>query len=201
MKGYLEYKQLDNFLNSKKYNSLFEFTFIGNKPKDIEFNNIKVLGPLEGKKLANELKKHDVYITASENEPSGNHHMEGALCGLPILFKDSGATSEYCKDFGVSYEIESFLKSLDLIKKSYDNFVLKLDEYPYDFLSAANYINQLINEAHDNKAEILKDRNVKSKINILIRYLLNKFFRFIYIKYVSLKKIIGKIKYTIKNVT
>jgi hypothetical protein len=201
MKGYLEYKQLDNFLNSKKYNSLFEFTFIGNKPKDIEFNNIKVLGPLEGKKLANELKKHDVYITASENEPSGNHHMEGALCGLPILFKDSGATSEYCKDFGVSYEIESFLKSLDLIKKSYDNFVLKLDEYPYDFLSAANYINQLINEAHDNKAEILKDRNVKSKINILNRYLLNKFFRFIYIKYVSLKKIIGKIKYTIKNVT
>ena len=38
----------------------------------------------------NELKKHDIYITASENEPSGNHHMEGALCGLPILFKDSG---------------------------------------------------------------------------------------------------------------
>ena len=28
MKGYLEYKQLDNFLNSEKYNDLFEFTFI-----------------------------------------------------------------------------------------------------------------------------------------------------------------------------
>ena len=27
MKGYLEYKQLDNFLNSEKYNDLFEFTF------------------------------------------------------------------------------------------------------------------------------------------------------------------------------
>ena len=49
MKGYLEYKQLDNFLNSEKYNDLFEFTFIGNKPEDIEFKNIIVLDPLEGK--------------------------------------------------------------------------------------------------------------------------------------------------------
>jgi len=198
-KGYLEYKQLDNLLNSEKYNKLFEFTFIGNKPKDIKFNNINIIKPLEGEKLANELKKHDVYITASENEPSGNHHMEGALCGLPILFKDSGATSEYCKDYGISYKIDSFTKSLDSIKKDYDNFVLKLDEYPYDFLSAANYINQLFNEAHHNKLEIIEDRNLKSKTNILTRYLLNKFFRYIFFKYYSLKKLLGKIKYNIIN--
>ena len=40
--------------------------FIGNKPEDIEFKNIIVLDPLEGKNLANELKQHDIYITASE---------------------------------------------------------------------------------------------------------------------------------------
>ena len=67
MKGYLEYKQLDNFLDSEKYRDLFDFTFIGNKPKDIKFNNIKVLDPLGGQDLANELKLHDIYITASEN--------------------------------------------------------------------------------------------------------------------------------------
>ena len=200
-KGYLEYKQLDNFLNSEKYKNLFEFTFIGNKPKDMQFNNINILQPLEAKDLANELKKHDIYITASENEPSGNHHMEGALCGLPILYKDSGSTSEYCNNFGVSYEIESFLKSLDSIKKDYDNFVSKLDGYPYDFLSAANYIDQLFNEAHHKKLEILGDRNLKSKKNIFIRYLFNKFIRFIYIKYFLLKKLLGKIKYNVKNVT
>ena len=198
-KGYLEYKQLDNLLNSEKYNKLFEFTFIGNKPKDIKFNNINIIKPLEGEKLANELKKHDVYITASENEPSGNHHMEGALCGLPILFKDSGSTSEYCKDYGISYKIDSFTKSLDSIKKDYDNFVLKLDEYPYDFLSAANYVNQLFSEAHHNKLEIIEDRNLKSKTNILTRYLLNKFFRYIFSKYYSLKKLLGKIKYNVIN--
>ena len=87
---------------------MFEFTFIGNKPKDIKFNNINILKPLEGKNLANELKKHDVYITASENEPSGNHHMEGALCGLPILFKDSGSTSEYCKDLVLAMKLKVF---------------------------------------------------------------------------------------------
>ena len=201
MKGYLIYKQLDNYLNSDKYNNLYEFTFIGNKPKDVKFNNINILEPLHGHSLSNELKKHDIYITASENEPSGNHHMEGALCGLPILFKDSGATSEYCKDFGVSFEIESFLKSLELIKKNYDNFVLNLDQYPYDFLSAANYFENAFIEAHNEKIEIINNRNLKSKINILTRYLLNKFYRFVYIKYFSLKKILGRTKYTIKNAT
>ena len=201
MKGYLDYKQLDNYLNSGKYDNIFEFTFIGNKPKDMKFNNINVLEPLEGNNLSNELKKHDIYITASENEPSGNHHMEGALCGLPILYKDSGAASEYCEDFGVSFEIENFLKSLDLIKKDYDNFVLKLHQYPYDFLSAANHIEKLFNKVYEHKLEIINKRNLKSKINILIRYSLNKFSRFLYIKYFSLKKILGRTKYTIRNVT
>ncbi len=201
MKGYLEYKQLDDFLNSEKYTDLFEFTFIGNKPKDIKFNNIKVLEPLEGKNLANELKQHDIYITASENEPSGNHHMEGALCGLPILYKNSGATSEYSKDYGVSYEIESFFESLDSIKENYDNFVYKLNEYPYDFFNAANDLDQIFNEIYDKKLEIIEERNLKSKLNIFFRYLLNKFFRYVYIKYYSLKKLLGRTKYTIKNVS
>ena len=201
MKGYLEYKQLDNFLNSEKYNDLFEFTFIGNKPEDIEFKNIIVLDPLEGKNLANELKQHDIYITASKNEPSGNHHMEGALCGLPIMYLNSGATSEYCKDYGVSYEIENFLKSLELIKENYDNLINKLNEYPYDFLNAANNFDKIFNEIYKKKFEIIEERNLKSKFNIYFRYLLNKFFRYMYIKYYSLKKLLGRTKYTIKNVS
>tara|TARA_Y100000816_G_C26096818_1_gene580595 strand:+ start:766 stop:1872 length:1107 start_codon:yes stop_codon:yes gene_type:complete len=201
MKGYLEYKKLDNFLDSEKYKDLFEFTFIGNKPKNIKFNNIKVLEPLKGIDLANELKLHDIYITASENEPSGNHHMEGALCGLPILYKNSGATSEYCKDYGVSYEIDNFFESLDLIKENYDNFVYKLNEYPFDFLDAAYNFNQIFYENYDKKLEIIEERNLKSKINILFRYMSNKILRNLYIKYFSLKKLLGSTKYNIRNVT
>ena len=90
-----------------------------------------------GKNLANELKKHDIYITASENEPSGNHHMEGALCGLPILYKDSGSTSEYCNNFGVSYEIESFLKSLDC-----DNITLIAHNAKFDSRFLIHHLKQ-----------------------------------------------------------
>ena len=36
----------------------------------MKFNNINVLDPLHGNNLSKELKKHDIYITASENEPS-----------------------------------------------------------------------------------------------------------------------------------
>ena len=58
---------------------------------------LKLSSLFYGKELANELRKHDIYITGSKNEPSGNHHMEGALCGLPILYVNSGALPEYCQ--------------------------------------------------------------------------------------------------------
>ena len=32
------------------------------------------------------------------------HHIEGALCGLPILFRNSGSLPEYCKKYGVSFD-------------------------------------------------------------------------------------------------
>ena len=35
--------------------------------------------------------KHDLYISASINEPAGMHHIEGLLCGLPIIYRDNGA--------------------------------------------------------------------------------------------------------------
>ena len=169
--------------------------------KNINFKNSKFLQPLTGKKLTNELKKHDIYITASQNEPSGNHHMEGALCGLPILFKDSGATPEYCNEFGLIYDIKNFRESLVLISKNYDKFVLNLERYPYDFLNAAQEFNKIFEESHKQKIQIINSRNLRSKPNIFIRYLLNKLFTFFYNKYFSLKKILGRTKYTVNNVT
>jgi hypothetical protein len=65
------------------------------------------------------LKRNDVYLTASRNEPAGMHHIEGALCGLPILYFDSGALKEYCQDFGLEFNQENFL---DKLLEIYDNF-------------------------------------------------------------------------------
>ena len=103
MKGHDIYNKLDSLLENSKYTNLFEFTFIGNYPKELEYKNTKIIPPLSEKELAEELKKHHVYITASRNEPAGMHHIEGALCGLPILYINSGALPEYCNGYGIEF--------------------------------------------------------------------------------------------------
>ena len=93
-KGFDVYSKLDFLLYEKKWSEVFEFTYIGNLPKNFQFNNVKYVKPLAGADLAKELSKHNLYITASINEPSGNHHMEGGLCGLPLMYVDSGGITE-----------------------------------------------------------------------------------------------------------
>ena len=74
-------------LSIKKFNNFFEFTYVGNLPKGFSFKNSNYIKPLHSKNLATELKKHHVYLTASINEPGGNHQNEAALCGLPLLYR------------------------------------------------------------------------------------------------------------------
>ena len=31
------------------------------------------------------------------------HHIEGALSGLPLIFRKSGALPEYCSDYGIEF--------------------------------------------------------------------------------------------------
>ena len=89
-KGFREYLKLDKLLNSDSFKTKYEFSYIGNIPKDLELENTKVIAPLSGLDLANKIKENHVYLTASLNEPSGNHHIEAAQCGLPLLYINSG---------------------------------------------------------------------------------------------------------------
>ena len=90
------------------------------------------LEPMNGRKLALELSKHDLYISASINEPAGMHHIEGILCGLPIIYRNSGALPEYCKDFGDSFENEDFLPALKKMIQDYSKFKKNIVKYPHD---------------------------------------------------------------------
>ena len=38
-----------------------------------------------------------MYITGSQNEPSGNHHIEASQLGLPVLYIESGGIPEFVK--------------------------------------------------------------------------------------------------------
>lgn len=103
-KGFDVYGKIASMLDDPFWSSKFEFTYVGNFPKNFFSKNINCIKPLSGVDLGNELRRHDIYLTASINEPAGMHHVEGALCGLPLLYRNSGALPEYCKDFGVAFE-------------------------------------------------------------------------------------------------
>ena len=120
-KGYETYKKIDNMLDNPKWNNLIEFTYVGNISDDFEFKNTKVIEPKSGKELSSILKKSHIYVTGSINEPSGNHHIEAAQCGLPILFLKSGGLIEYCEGFGVGFDNDNFEIKLEEMIEDYDN--------------------------------------------------------------------------------
>ena len=128
-KGFDIYKEFDDLLSESKYQNL-EFSYIGNVPPEVSFVNTTVIEPLSGIALANEIKKNNIYLTASINEPSGNHHIEAAQCGLPILYLDSGGIPEYCDGFGVSFK-NDFKERLEEIINNYNVYKSKLDDYPF----------------------------------------------------------------------
>ena len=194
MKGFKVYKEIDSLLNQSSVSSKLEFTFIGNLPKNLNLKNTKVIDPLVGNELAEELKKHHVYVTASINEPSGNHHMEGALCGLPIMYVESGALPEYCSDYGVAFEKESFLSSLKIIQRDYQNLISKLKNYPYSFSYAAEQYEKVFIYAVNNRAELINQRIKISKVQVVLTLIISVLNKTLYKIKRRIFILLGKIK-------
>jgi hypothetical protein len=130
-KGHNVYKIIDQMLNDKRFSEKFQFTYIGLIPDSYKYKNIKILPPLNGKSLASEIRTHDIYITAAQDEPAGMHHIEGAMSGLPIMYIKSGALPEYCSKFGVEFDESNFEERLNYLVKNYDIFLKKLHSYPF----------------------------------------------------------------------
>lgn len=78
MKGFDIYRMLDEFVGK---NSDFTFTYMGRD--DGTLPNTKIVQPLFGKELGEELGKYDIYISASRFDPGPNHILEALSCGLP----------------------------------------------------------------------------------------------------------------------
>ena len=64
MKGFDVYKKLDELSEEVDWKGKIEFTYIGNLPKGFNFKNSRVINPLSGEKLAEQLVSHHIYITA-----------------------------------------------------------------------------------------------------------------------------------------
>lgn len=132
MKGFDVYAALDDMMGEGGWRDRLAFTFVGNLPKGFKFKNARYVPPLDGEKLAAELRSHHGYLTASINEPGGNHQNEGAMCGLPLLYRESGCMPEYCSGFGVSFSgVADFPPALDRYIAQYPALVPKMASYPH----------------------------------------------------------------------
>jgi len=160
-KGFEIYQRIDNMLTQENWKDKIHFTYIGNLPKDFKFFNATHIEPLSGKRLAKELKKNHLYVTASKNEPSGNHHIEAAQCSLPILYLKSGGIPEYCDGFGLSFDTKNFAEKLEEIMNNYEKYFNAMSQYPFSSKKMSNQYIELFYELKNDKNRILENRKYK----------------------------------------
>lgn len=131
-KGFDIYRQLDEMLGDPVWSKRVAFTYVGNLPRGFAFNHARYVTPLDGAELAAELSRHHAYVTGSINEPGGNHQNEGALCGLPLLYRRSGCMPEYCEGFGIEFDGPAdFPTKLEALIGNYEPLRQRMAAYPH----------------------------------------------------------------------
>ncbi|GAI22582.1 unnamed protein product, partial [marine sediment metagenome] len=73
------------------------------------------------------------------------------LCGLPLLYRNSGALPEYCKGFGVMFDgVYDLREKLIEIIGEYDFLFDKMEHYPYKARNMCENYEKFILELLDN---------------------------------------------------
>lgn len=111
--------------------SRFTFTFVGNAP--MPFECIRHLPPVPSERLADLLRDHDIYITASRNDPCSNAVLEALACGLPVLYRNDGGHPELVDQGGLPFESrEEILPQLDRLAAHHGLFQRLIVPRPID---------------------------------------------------------------------
>lgn len=103
LKGFDIYEQVDQLLTVGKLPG-FELHVIGRWPASITWKSARTFPPSSGYALAAQLRACHLYLTATRWEPCGMHHVEGAQCGLPLLYhEDGGGVVEAGQRYGIGF--------------------------------------------------------------------------------------------------
>ncbi|HEY3902229.1 MAG TPA: hypothetical protein VGM54_26685 [Chthoniobacter sp.] len=103
LKGFDIYEQVDRLIAEGKLPG-FELWIVGRWPKSITWKAARTFPPQAGLALANRLRECHLYLTGTRWEPCGMHHVEGAQCGLPLVYhEDGGGVVEAGRKYGVGY--------------------------------------------------------------------------------------------------
>ena len=120
-KGFDTYGWLDENLDFDQY----EYYFAGRSPR--EFKNIISLGPLNSSELASQMRKSDIFITASQKDPCSNSLVEGLSCGLAALALNDGGHPEIVKEGGLLFDRQEEIPHLlDQISENIVSFRSKI---------------------------------------------------------------------------
>ncbi len=103
LKGFKVYAEVDRMIADGELPGV-ELWVIGRWPAEIRWRAARTFPPANGEALAGLLRQCHAYLTASLWEPGGMHFIEGAQCGLPVLFhEDGGGICEVAERFGICF--------------------------------------------------------------------------------------------------
>ena len=166
-KGFDVYDKLDKLIGLDDWKDKIEFNYIGNLPKKFKFENANHIAPLSGTELANAIKQNHLYITGSLNEPSGNHHIEAAQCGLPILYIDSGGVNEYCEGFGIKYDVSNLQEAISIFMKDSKLYYENMKNYPFSSERMCKDFENLFFDLLEKREEIYSTRYYEKNKNLI----------------------------------
>jgi len=141
-KGGPTYKWIEDHLDWDR----FEYIFVGNASE--KFERARHIPPVSSEELASMLKSHDIYITASRNDPCSNALIEALACGLPALYLNDGGHPELVRAGGLPFNHEEeILPQLEKLVENYESFqrlitVPSLDSMAQQYLSIIREIVQ-----------------------------------------------------------
>lgn len=94
------------------------FTFIGRSD-----GTVLSSGVMDAAQLAQELPRHDIYLTASEEEAGANHVLEAMAAGLPVVYRDNGGSIvEYCSSGQAYSSAHDVIPAVLNVASNYDLF-------------------------------------------------------------------------------
>jgi glycosyltransferase involved in cell wall biosynthesis len=157
-KGFDVYRRFDALLDQPAFGDMFAFTYIGRVPEGLTFRHTTIEAPLSGPALGEALRRHHIYLTASLNEPAGMHHVEGAMSGLPLLYRSSGALPEYCEGFGLSFDETTIESRLLEMRGRYPELRARMEAYPNDAETMCRAYERLFHDLLARREEYLARR-------------------------------------------
>jgi glycosyltransferase involved in cell wall biosynthesis len=121
MKGFPLYQEVDELITHGEIPET-ELWVIGRWPEAISWKSAKTFPATHGRALAEKLRSCQAYLTASLWEPCGMHHVEGAQCGLPLIYhEDGGGIVEAGLKYGIGFR-ENVKEAIGIMKKNYSPY-------------------------------------------------------------------------------